>query len=306
MPSPTLEQLALRYVRDRRARGELGRGTARQYESRLLDFATINIAATDVTRRHVDRWLERPGLRPHYRRSRLSTLRGFCKWCVLNGHMTKDPTLGVPLAPLPDLLPRNLASDESSALMDVARLDPRIRLAALFMLQEGLRRKEVAEIRIEDIDRARREVGVRGKGGHGGITRREPISHETWAALVAYLPIVAASSGPLLRSTRYPERGISPAWLGELVTRVMYEAGAKHYPKDGRSPHALRHTAAQDMIDMDVPMEVVQRVLGHKSIANTQLYVRASARGLRERMGTRTYEAQDHPAGRLLGLDEAG
>lgn len=291
MPTQTtLKSLALRYVRERVARGEITKETAEQYTSRLLTFAAF--APTDpakVTRRHVQRWLERPGLSQHYRRARLTVLRGFFRWCVLYGHLRRDPTLGEKLPPLPPLLPRHLGEDEMAELMDVVAGDPRTRLAVLLMVQEMLRRGEVARIQLGDIDRRQRVLSVRGKGGRGHVTRREPITEETWAALVTYLPIVGASSGPLFRSERWPDRGISGAWIGELVTRAMREAGVKHYSFDGRSPHALRHTGAQDLVDAGRDIRKVQKALGHASIRSTEWYTRGSVGDLREVLEGRTY-----------------
>lgn len=284
-----MEDLVFRYMRERIARGELVRETARQYESRLLDFArSTPIDARDVKRRHVERWMERDGLSIHYRRARLSALRQFTAWCVLNGHMDKDPTLGIKMPRLPELLPRYLSSDEMVALMGEC-LDARTRLAALLMVQELLRRGEVARLLIGDIDLGKRTIAVRGKGGRGEITRREPISEETYHALRAYLAETRCHAGPLFRSKRDVSKPVSGPQLGEDVTKAMARAGVKQYAFDGRSPHALRHTGAQDLADAGVEMRVVQKALGHKSIRSTELYVRGDVNGLREAMAGRSY-----------------
>lgn len=286
---PDLSTLVFQYVRERRARGELTKATAEQYTSRLLRFADyVQLPPEKITRRVVLRWMEQPGLSTHYRRARLSVLRGFAQWCVMNRHMRVDPTLGVKLPKLPPLLPRYLTADESALTVQYCD-DARARLAAILMLQEGLRRGEVARIQLGDIDRRKRILAVRGKGGRGEVTRRLPLVDEAWRALCAYLPSVPGSSGPLFRSVRWPDRGVSGAWLGELVTRAMKEAGVKQYRWDGRSPHSLRHTCAQDLVDSGVDMRIVQRALGHASLRNTELYVRGSVNGLEEAMEGRSY-----------------
>lgn len=286
-----LSPLVFRYVRERRARGEITRETAQQYESRLLDFAdSVKVPARDVRTFHVEQWQAREGLSTHYRRARLTVLRGFCQWCVMRGFIEKDPTLGLKLPKLPALLPRYLTADESSAV--VAHCDdPRARLAAVLMLQEGLRRGEVARIQLGDIDRRKRLLAVRGKGGQGDVTRRLPLVDEAWLTLLAYLPLVPGSSGPLFRSIRWPDRGVSGAWIGELVTRAMREAGVKRYAWDGRTPHSCRHTCAQDLVDSGTDIRLVQKALGHASIKNTETYVRGSVKGLAEAMEGRSYLA---------------
>lgn len=287
---PTLSLLTSRYVTERRNKGEITRGTAQQLRSRLGHFAAHTPEdPLKINRKHVDRWLATPGLSAHYRRARLSALRGFCEWCVLNGHMRKDPTLGVRFAKLPPLLPRALTGEQAQQVASVARGDTRVALMVSLMLNEGLRRGEVAAIQLGDIDRRERTLAVRGKGGRGGVTARLPITGETWTLIARYLPTVPHASGPLLRSVRYPAAGISAEWVGELVMRAMRDAGVKEYNGDGRSGHALRHTCAQDLVDNGADIRKVQRVLRHSSIRNTELYVRGEVKGLREVMDGRRY-----------------
>lgn len=296
MPAANTEltTLAIRYVRERTARGEIHSSTSGQYLSRLLNFTTTTKAKRprDVTRRHVQQWMERPNLSTHYRRSNLSVLRNFTAWCVLERKMDRDPCAGIRLPKLPPLLPRYLTQDEAEAAV-ASCVDPRARLACVLMLQLGLRRGEVERIQLGDIDRRKRLLAVRGKGGRGHVTRREPLVDEAWQSLMDYLPNAPGSSGALFRSARWPDRPISGAWIGELVTRALYEAGVKGYAWDGRSPHALRHTFAQDLADRGVEPDVLQEAMGHASIQTTMdLYVRGRARvngKLREAMEGRSY-----------------
>lgn len=290
-----MEVLVFRYVRERLARGELVADTAKQYESRLLDFARSIPQGKTPTRRHVERWLEREGLSIHYRRARLSAVRSFTRWCVLNGHLASDPCLGVPLPRLPELLPRYLSHEEMESLMACCT-DTRTRLAALLMVQEMLRRGECERLQIGDIDLGKRILSVRGKGGRGDITRREPISDETYAALRAYLADTKCHAGPLFRSRRDVTKPVLGPTLGEDVTGAMKAAGVKQYAFDGRSPHALRHTGAQDLADAGVEMRVIQKALGHKTIRSTELYVRGDVNGLREAMAGRNYQRRSAAA----------
>lgn len=258
--------------------------------ARLRAFAAHTPVSPDrLNRRHVDRWLATPGLSAHYRRSRLSTLRGFCQWAVLNGHLRRDPTLGVRFAKLPPLLPRALSYEHAAKVACEAAKDTRTALMVSLMLNEGLRRAEVAAIQIGDIDRRSGVLAVRGKGGGGEVTSRLPLSDETLRFLARYLPNVPHASGPLLRSRLNPDKGLSPARVGELVMFAMRDAGVKQYNGDGRSAHALRHTAAQDLIDAGTDIRVVQRVLRHSSIRNTELYIRGEVKGLHDVINGRRY-----------------
>ena len=70
----------------------------------------------------------------------------------------------------------------------------------------------------------------------------------------------------------------------------MAAAGLKNRPRDGVSAHALRHTAASDVMDRCHELRTVQAMLGHASIAATEIYLRRANLGqLREAMEGRDY-----------------
>lgn len=285
-----LSRLVIVYVARRRAAGQITEETAQQLRSRLLDFARSTPVSPDrVTRRHVERWAERPGLSPHYRRSRLSALRNFCRWCVLNKHMRRDPTIGVPLPPLPKLLPRCLSHDEAVATCTTAAEDPRAEIVCLLIFQEALRRGEVARILVPDIDLRAGVLAVRGKGGQGNVNRRVPITTELLPVLERYMEANDLRHGPLIRSRTHPDRGVTPSTIGDIVRRVMYAAKVKRRPLDGRSAHAGRHTAAQEIVDDGVDVRILQRFLGHASLNSTLIYVAGEVNGLREMVDGRRY-----------------
>jgi len=288
----SLLKLSYRYVAQRKARGEVNERTAEQLEGRLRSFALlVDTRPERVRRRHVERWMEVPGLSPAYRRARLSALRGFCQWCVQNGHMPKDPTLGVKLPTVPQGLPRARPREDTRRVLEHCP-DLRTRVCALLMVQEGLRRAEVANAQVADLCLRARTLGVRGKGGRGLVTRTVPVSDETCRTITAYMAEVGMTAGHLIRSVKWPDRGVSAQRVGELVTAAMWDAGIKRANGDGVSPHALRHSAAHDMIDEGADVLEVQQMLGHRSIQNTMVYLRGHVSAdLRRAAGGRTYLA---------------
>lgn len=284
-----LQRLTLVYVKERLNRGELNKRSAEVVRCKLRDFALeADTQPGRVNRRHVERWMARPGLSPAYRRSRLSALRGFCQWCVLNGHMAKDPTLGLKAPPLPPYLPRSLPVPQVSRVVAHAP-DARARVVLLLMAQEGLRRAEVAAVQMGDVDLCNLSLQVRGKGGQGRITAAVPLSAETARAIDSYLLEVGHTAGPLIRSKVHPDRGITPHSLGDMVSRWMADAGVKQAPGDGRSGHALRHSCANHMMDLGASKEQVQAALRHASIRSTEVYTRGRVEPLREVMSGRSY-----------------
>ena len=301
--SGELVALALRYIQARRGTGHLNRRSAEQVRYRLLSFAdSAAVPAKKVTRKHVDRWLDRPDYAPLYQRSRLSALRGFCRWCVAEGHMRIDPTLGVELPHVPPQLPKRLTADEARTLVAWSRRDPRTYLIVVWMLQLGLRRIELARLRVEDIDFAERTVSVRGKGGRGEQTDTLPITAEAWRALQRYLAVRPHAHGPLVLSNRAEHQGVGAATISEIVRQAMIESGVKRTGDPTRTPHSTRHSFAHDVLARTSDIRSVQQALRHRSVRSSEVYLRGQVGDLRQVMEGRSYtdETEVPGQGRLL------
>lgn len=287
----SLRALAIEYVGRRRRAGQINNRTATQLHSRLLDFcANAPTNPRRVYRHHVEKWMERPDLRPQYRRARLSALRGFTRWCVTEGHMAKDPCLLVPMPTVPPRLPKRLTEDESRRLVKATAHDRRLRLIVLLMLQQGLRRAEVAALNIEDIDFAERSMVIRGKGGQSCETDEIPITQETWRALHAYLDDEGHTHGPLIRNRVRRHGRMAPSSVSELVTEAMIECGIKRPGDRLRTPHSCRHTTAHDIMrKTGGNIYKTQKALRHRSVRSTEVYANGYTDDLREIMEGRTY-----------------
>lgn len=233
--------------------------------------------------------MERPELRPQYQRARLSALRGFCRWAVAEGHMVKDPTVLVPMPKVPPQLPKRLTTDEARLLVAAVAHDLRTKLIVLLMLQEGLRRVEVARLNVEDIDFAERSMTIRGKGGQGCETDALPITVETWRALVAYLADSGHQHGPLIRNRVRAHGRMAPSTISELVRDGMVSAGVKRPGDLTRTPHSCRHTAAHDLLSRTDNVRAVQQALRHRSVRSTEIYLRGHTAELRGVMEGRSY-----------------
>lgn len=290
VPGGNLLALALRYVTHREAIGCLNRRSAQQMRHRLIDFAShVPADPLRVRRRHVELWMERPGLSPQYRRTRLSAVRGFCRWCVANGHMKLDPTLTVEAPKIPPALPKRMTGNEARRLAHAAKADRRTLLIVLLMLQEGLRRIEVSRLNVEDVDFAERTMRVRSKGGAGAVVDCLPITDETWRALTAYLAAEPHNHGPLLRNRVRAHGRLSASTISELVRRAMVDAGVKKPGDMSRTPHSCRHTAAHDLLERTRDVRAVQQALRHRSVRSTEVYLRGHSSELRPILEGRTY-----------------
>ena len=146
-----------------------------------------------------------------------------------------------------------------------------------------------ANLKIEDIDYVSKVLIVKEKFGN---ERRLPITPDVAAALEGYMREYPAFTGPLLRNYRQGWSGIGAPHIGFLIAGWMREADVKHYPRDGRSAHSLRHTALTELAEATGDAFIVQELAGWSSPATAAHYVRrASTERLREAMAKRD-EAQ--------------
>ena len=274
-----------RYVNEREAGGVLCSRSAAGTRSKLRSFHQRwpNLEPSKIRRRHVEKWMAQPGLSPAYRRGRLSAMRGFCRWLVDRGVLETDPTHGIAAPRQPRYAPRNLTRSEVQATLRCAD-DARTALTILLMVQQGLRRIEVARAQVGDIDWHRGTIAIRGKGSHGHVSRTLPLADETRTALETYLAEHPHGAGPLLRSYIHPERGVSAAHLSALVSRAMSRAGIT-----GKTPHGFRHSCAVDVLDECGDITVVQQVLGHVTVRSTECYTAGRVSHLRDAVLGRSY-----------------
>lgn len=218
---------------------------------------------------------------------RTSTVRGFTAWLARTGRAAADP--GARLrAPRADRhLPRVLTRSQVDRLLDglaaLAAGDDPLALRDLAILEllyaSALRVSELVGLDLGDVDDARRTVRVMGKGAKERVV---PFGIPAQRALDAYRqrgrPAIAApGSGNALflgaRGTRASTRAVYSLVAGLLAD----------LPGTGPSgPHALRHTAATHLLDGGADLRAVQELLGHSSLATTQIYTHVSAERLAE------------------------
>jgi integrase/recombinase XerC len=219
---------------------------------------------------------------------RSAAARGFTKWLATTG--TADADAGVRLkAPRPDRhLPRVLTRGQVEGLLDdlgarAATGEPNaVRdLAVIELLYaSALRVSELVGARLVDLDRERMTVRVLGKGDKERVV---PFGIPARRALDAYLDDARAT---LLDGRDDPGTIFVSARGRQLSTRTVYELVARllaDLPGSGPAgPHAFRHTAATHLLDGGADLRAVQELLGHASLATTQIYTHVSAERLKE------------------------
>lgn len=287
----TLGPYASKYVVGRLRRGEIVTSTVVQHRSVLYRLAQVHgqRPIEQFGPATIRRWQEATAhLKPSTRASAWSAIVGFSRWLHQEGIIAKDPCVGIPAPRRPRGEPRALESGSIAKLLKVA---PDARARAIIWLEVGLglRRIEVHRLRVEDWLRRDQLMRVVGKGSH---ERTVPVIEEAARALDAYLAEWPATSGPMIRSTTDPSRPLSTSALSHYMAEWMYEAGIKLAAKDGVNGHALRHTAASDVLDECSDLRVVQAMLGHRNLATTSVYLRrADIERMRDAMSGRHYGA---------------
>lgn len=284
-----VEIAAEKYVADRAARGEITPLTARNLRcmfKSLMACVGPDTPLDEITPTAVEGWLATIGhLASATRRGRHSAVKTFFRWAIIHDLIDRHPMVDIPSPKQPRYLPRAIGVEAVAAILRACP-DARARLIVLLMVQEGLRCCEVANLQLGDIDRNHGLMAVKGKGGHERVL---PICEEVAAALDAYIEEFPARGGPLLRSYKRPAYGLAADTISGLVGQWFADAGVKRKRHDGRSAHALRHTAATDMLRNGAHVRDVQRALGHAHLTTTEIYLPYAVNGLAQAMSGRRY-----------------
>jgi integrase/recombinase XerD len=213
----------------------------------------------------------------------LSSVRAFHRFLLREGEVDRDPTAGIVRPKLPRRLPKPLSVEDVTRLL--AQPDPSIpaglrdRAVLETLYGAGVRISELVGLDVDDVDLEEGSVRVFGKGSK---ERDVPIGRYARDAIAAYLTRVRPQlAKPRSRSALFLNlRG------GRLTRQGCAGIVAKHVAgaRIGRavSPHTLRHSFATHLLEGGADVRVVQELLGHASVATTQVYTLVSREHLRE------------------------
>ena len=234
-----------------------------------------------VDRLHLRRYLASLGTRKLARATiarKAAALRCYFSWQVRQGRLSSDPARFLRAPSGGGRLPRVLSRGEVTSLLDVGAETPvdRRDLAVLELLYAaGLRVSELCGLDRGDIDLRGRTVTVLGKGGK---QRRVPVHAAATAALRAWFEDGRDQMEGPPEAAFVNRRG---ARLGPRDVRRILDRRAA----SPTHPHALRHTYATHLLDGGADLRVVQELLGHSSLATTQIYTHVSKERLRSVYG---------------------
>jgi site-specific recombinase XerD len=232
---------------------------------------------------------------------RLAAIRSFHRFAARAGLAVGDPWGSIAAPRLPRRLPRVLEVDQIERLLEVVdaderaasvgrRRDPMLGVALAVRdraivevaYAAGLRISELAAAVLSAVDLGRGEIRVFGKGrkerigllGRPAIAAVEAYLETSRPALEARRPGGVKTDAVFLNSAGAP---IGVRGLRYRIDRLCRRAGLP----EGMSPHTLRHSFATHLLDGGADLRVVQELLGHESLATTQVYTHVSAARLR-------------------------
>lgn len=288
----SIAHVAETYLRSVAAERDLSPHTIAAYRSDLTAFGAWAARSRcqtidDIDRTILRRYVGYLGERRFARRSiarKASVLRSMLSWAVRRGLLRSSPADDLIVPKLNKPLPKVMRAAEAARLCELPPDDEPVGIRDRAILEllygSGLRVAELCGLDTGDVDLTHGVVQVTGKGRK---QRRIPVSEPTIAAVKRYLARARDAPGPALFINQRGKR-LGPRSVRAMMTRYLAAEGASL-----ASPHTLRHSFATHLLDGGADLRAVQELLGHESLATTQIYTHVSTERLRA-----VYE-QSHP-----------
>lgn len=283
------------FLRYQRLERNASPNTLEAYRSDLEQFMAWLIGQFDdsaswesVTREEIRGWMaemSEKGLSKSTMIRKTAALRSFYKYMVKRGHLPKNPTALMPSIKKGRHLPPVVTEPEVKYMLDeVLDLDADDQVLERAIVEllygSGIRVSELTGIQLGDIDLHKQILRVVGKGRKERIV---PIGMKATEAVNRWLEarkrIAAESKGPVSSHLFLTKRGGKP--YREFIYRVVNEK-MRDMEVGQKSPHTLRHTFATHMVDHGADIRVVKELLGHSSLATTQIYTHTSKEHVRK------------------------
>ena len=223
---------------------------------------------------------------------RLTTVKGFFQYLIKSGVVTSDPTVDVELPKTPKYLPRNiLTKKEMGKLLEIPNLNTplgiRDRAIMEVFYSTGIRVSELCNLALNDVDTVRGELRV--NQGKNAKDRVVPLGEVACDYLERYLrksrPKLAPRPDQNTLFVSKNGRKIHYTNLSLFISNYAQKAGIKKKI----STHNLRHTCASHLLQGKADIRHIQEILGHRSLATTQIYTKVEIADLKK------VHRQSHP-----------
>ena len=228
---------------------------------------------------------------------KLSGLRGFYRWLLMDKRVAHDPTVNVETPASWKVLPKSLAESEVAGMLERTGIAARAADADGLALRDhailellyagGLRVGEICALRVEDVRLDQQRAQVRGKGDKERIV---PLGRKACEAIEAYLERGRVS---LVKAGGGMQRWMFLSVRGKQLTRQWVWEMVRASSTERPSPHMLRHSCATHMVEHGADLRSVQTFLGHADIATTQVYTHVALGHLK------AVHRMHHPRGKV-------
>lgn len=263
----------------------------------FTDYLTKEFGMSElklITHFHIRGWLA--GMKGEQQTARtinrkLSSLNSYYKYLMKHGHADKNPVRQLHAQRLPERLPVYLKETESAHLLEEVQYDEGFkgftdRLICELFYATGMRRAELLQLKEHDIEWSLSQVRILGKGNK---ERLVPVS----AALLDNIRDYIQEKKKL---EKYNEQYLLNLESGEplyagYVYRVVTKYMGESTTLQKKSPHVLRHTFATHLLNNGANIQAIKDLLGHSSLAATQVYTHNNIDKLKE------IHKQNHPRG---------
>lgn len=266
--------------------------TLLSYETDLRDFLTFlqqqfgETGIAGITASFVRSWLARlkdDGQSAKSIHRKISSLRSFFKYQLRTGVLEKTPMTAISAPKLPRRLPAFLKEPETKELAKLMKNNSEdwnsLNASMLIMLfyNTGMRLSELINLRDTQVDASRNQIKVLGKGNKERVI---PVSPETISAIREYRQEKKrefASADDVLLVTAKGKK-LYPKYAYLLVKQYLGAVSTL----DKKSPHVLRHTFATHLLNAGADLNAVKELLGHASLASTQVYTHNTIEKLKD------------------------
>lgn len=252
--------------------------TVRSYGTDLAQLSEFTGGRLEMTPDRLRAYLRKYAPTPITRARKLSTLRSFVKYLRSAGKIDSDPTEILEAPFRRKKLPKALSKTQAAEMLDqedAGRTPLRDRALLELMYSAGLRVSELVGVNLEDIDFKGQSVLVRGKGNKERICI---FGRTAKAAIQDYMGEERTEPmGDKAFFTNLKGGRITTRTVQNVVKRWSLRVGL---PPE-TSPHTLRHSFATHLLDGGADLKSVQQLLGHESLATTEIYTHVSIERLK-------------------------
>lgn len=257
--------------------------TVRSYGNDLAQLSQFTRGNFEMTPERLRGYLRTYAPTPVTRARKLSTLRTFVKYLRSAGHLDHDPTEVLEAPYRRKKLPKALSKRQATELLDqqdAGRNPLRDRAALELLYSAGIRVSELVGINVADVDFKSGSLLVRGKGNKERICL---FGNTARRAMLDYIE----------QERRAPKDGkalFTNTLGGRITTRTVQYIVKRWCMRVGlppeTSPHTLRHSFATHLLDGGADLKSVQQLLGHESLATTEIYTHVSMERLKATVDT--------------------